>query len=228
MLARHAASPAHATPDPIRITAGSAALLVNAAAALLLLLPQQRAELPLPIRAIDPPTHVVLIPQTLIPAPPAPTPPTPAKPETPIQRTVAAPQPVPAPLPMPLAPAPIKVAITALAVTTFAVEAIGPATAALASGTRVASIDYAFAPPPPYPATALRHGAEGTVWLRIEVDESGTPVRVSVERSSGHHALDSSARLHVLKRWRFQPARLDGQAVRGIALVPVVFRLDGG
>src|SRR3546814_16841284 len=67
MVARHAASPAHVTPDPSRITAGSAALLVNAAAALLLLLPQQRSELPLPIRAIDPPTHVVLIPQTIIP-----------------------------------------------------------------------------------------------------------------------------------------------------------------
>src|SRR3546814_4854648 len=104
MFARHAASPAHVTPDPIRITAGSAALLVNAAAALLLLLPQQRSELPLPIRAIDPPTHVVLIPQTIIPTPPAPTPPTPTKPETPIHRTLAAPQPLHAPRPAPLAP----------------------------------------------------------------------------------------------------------------------------
>src|SRR3546814_21172496 len=82
MFARHAASPAHVTPDPIRITAGSAALLVNAAAALLLLLPQQRSELPLPIRAIDPPTPVVLIPQTITPTPPAPTPPNPPTPTT--------------------------------------------------------------------------------------------------------------------------------------------------
>ncbi|PJA41211.1 MAG: hypothetical protein CO182_07050, partial [Lysobacterales bacterium CG_4_9_14_3_um_filter_62_6] len=36
-----------------------------------------------------------------------------------------------------------------------------------------ASIDHAFAPPPPYPPIALRHGAEGAVWLRIEVDASG-------------------------------------------------------
>lgn len=223
MPARHAASPAHATPDPIRITAGSAALLINAAAALLLLLPQQRTDLPLPIRAINPPTHVVLIPQTLIPAPPVPAPPAPVKP---MDRSVAAPQPVLTPLPTSLAPTPVEVAITAPTITEFAVETTGAATADPASGTRVASIDYAFAPPPPYPAIALRRGVEGTVWLRIEVDESGTPVRVSVERSSGDHALDSSARLHVLKRWRFQPARLNGQAIRGIALVPVVFRLD--
>src|SRR3546814_1719483 len=90
-----------------------------------LLLPQQRSERPLPIRAIDPPTHVVLIPQTIIPTPPAPTPPTPTKPETPSHRTVAAPQPVPAPLPAPLAPMPVKVAITAPAVTKLAIETTG-------------------------------------------------------------------------------------------------------
>lgn len=224
MLARHVASPAQPAPDPIRITAGSAALLINAAAALLLLLPQQWPEPPLPSRAIDPPTHVIVIPQTVIPAPPLPTPPAPA---TPVHRSLAPPQPIPAPLPMPLAPAPIDVAITTSAVTDLAVLASGPATTAPASGARMASIDYAFAPPPPYPATALRQGAEGTVWLRIEVGESGVPLRVSVERSSGNRALDSGARLHVLKRWRFQPARVDGQAIRGIALVPVVFRLDG-
>ncbi len=212
MLARHAASPATATPDPIRITAGSAALLVNAVAALLLLQPRQWSELPLPPRAIDRPTEVVLIPQIIVPAPPAP--------ETPIHRTVT-PQPIPIPLPTPLAPTVIDVAIIAPVATDFAIE-----TADLAS-TQMASVDYAFAPPPPYPVTALRHGAEGTVWLRIEVDESGSPVRVSVERSSGNRALDSGARLHVLNRWRFQPARRDGQAIRGIALVPVVFRLDG-
>lgn len=228
MLARHAALPTSATPDPIRITAGSAALLINAAAALLLLLPQHHSELPLPIRAIDPPTHVVLIPQTIIPAPPVPTPPTPTNPETPIHRTLAAPQPVLAPQQAPLAPVPIKVEITSPAVTEVAIEATGTTATAPISGTHAASLDYAFAPPPPYPPIALRHGAEGTVWLRIEVDASGTPLRVSVERSSGNHVLDSSARLHVLKRWRFQPARLDGQAIRGIALVPVVFRLDGG
>lgn len=221
MLARHAASPAHATPDPIRITAGSAALLVNAVAALLLLQPRQWPELPLPPRAIDRPTEVVLIPQTIVPAPPVPAPPAP---ETPIHRTVATPRPVP--VPMPVAPAPIDTTIIAPVATDFVIEATGPATTEPAAGSQMASVDYAFAPPPPYPVTALRHGAEGTVWLRIEVDESGAPVRVSVDRSSGNRALDSGARLHVLNRWRFQPARRDGQAIRGIALVPVVFRLD--
>lgn len=221
MLARHAASPATATPDPIRITAGSAALLVNAVAALLLLQPRQWTELPLPPRPIDRPTEVVLIPQTIVPAPPI------AEPVKPQIHRTATPQPIPVPLPTPLAPSPIDVAIIAPVATDFAIETADVASTESAAGTQMASVDYAFAPPPPYPAIALRHGAEGTVWLRIEVDESGAPVRVSVERSSGNRALDSGARLHVLNRWRFQPARRDGQAIRGIALVPVVFRLDG-
>jgi len=72
---------------------------------------------------------------------------------------------------------------------------------------------------------ALRNPQQGTVLLRVEVDSSGQPVAVSIERSSGSRSLDQAARQQVLKRWRFEPAQRDGVAVPAIGLVPVQFSL---
>lgn len=218
MLARHTASHAHGnTPDPIRIVAGSAALIINAAVALLLLQPRQWSELALPTRP-ERPTVVELIPRTVIPAPPTPAPPQPA-PAVPTTRApiAAPPQPTPVETAIPLPVAPVA---------TQNIIDSAPSTPTAPSGTTQASLDYAFAPPPPYPVRALSRGIEGTVWLRIEVDEAGTPAKVTVERSSGDRMLDGAARSHVLNRWRFQPARLDGEAIRGVALVPVTFEIE--
>lgn len=237
MLARHVPAHAHRTaaahasaanagrpraaPDPIRVAAGSAALLINALAALLLLQPRQWSELTLPMRPSPPPTEVVLIPQTTIPLPPTPAPPAP-----PVAEVRHTPLSVPQPTLTPQLADPVFAAPPT--VPALSSDFIGDPAPPVSppSGTREASIDYAFAPPPPYPAAALRSGAEGTVWLRIEVDESGAPVRVTVERSSGNHALDNGARSHVLNRWRFEPARRDGEAMRGVALVPVTFAIE--
>ena len=76
-----------------------------------------------------------------------------------------------------------------------------------------------------FPAQALRRHMQGTVLLRVLVDESGAPVRVEVEQGSGYALLDRSAREQVLAHWRFQPAMLDGHAVRAWARVPVSFVL---
>jgi protein TonB len=65
----------------------------------------------------------------------------------------------------------------------------------------------------------------GTVLLRVLVDEAGRPVQVVVEQSSGFRLLDRSAREQVLAGWRFQPASVDGRAVRAWARVPVSFEL---
>ncbi len=66
---------------------------------------------------------------------------------------------------------------------------------------------------------------QGTVLLRVLVDETGKPVQVSVEHGSGHLLLDRSAAEQVLAGWRFQPAMVNGQAVRAWARVPVTFDL---
>jgi protein TonB len=95
-----------------------------------------------------------------------------------------------------------------------------------ASGNNDATIAYETATPPVYPITALREGVEGTVLLRVLVDEQGKPIQVLILESSGSHSLDMAARDHVLAAWRFHPAQRDGHAVQAWAQVPVKFSLS--
>jgi len=76
-----------------------------------------------------------------------------------------------------------------------------------------------------YPLRARRRGLEGVVELRILVDRAGAVVRVVVERSSGHELLDDAARAGVA-RWRFHPARRDGEPVAFWIRRVIRFRLD--
>jgi protein TonB len=77
-----------------------------------------------------------------------------------------------------------------------------------------------------FPTQALRMHMQGSVLLRVLVDENGKPVDVEIERSSGYPLLDKSAREQVLAGWQFQPAVIDGHAVRAWARVPVNFALQ--
>lgn len=90
-----------------------------------------------------------------------------------------------------------------------------------------ASLAYRDASPPPYPRDALRDGIEGTVQLRVLVDETGHVLDVQIERSSGERQLDNAAREHVLHHWLFQPAQRNGMPMRAWGIVPIAFRLDG-
>ena len=89
----------------------------------------------------------------------------------------------------------------------------------------LATLAYDVAPAPRYPRESLRAGHEGTVTLRVLVDETGRPLEVNIESSSGHRTLDRAAREQVLERWRFHPAQRNGRAVAAYALVPIVFKL---
>lgn len=88
------------------------------------------------------------------------------------------------------------------------------------------ALQYLRNPPPAYPRDALREGLEGTVLLRVLVDEAGRPVEVSIATGSGHRALDRAAREQVLRHWTFVPAQRNGRPVRAIGTVPVAFRID--
>ena len=81
---------------------------------------------------------------------------------------------------------------------------------------------YSRCPAPAFPSEAKKTGLTGTVLLLVEVDESGRPASVCIHRTSGHELLDSAA-LRTVQNWRFEPARLDGQAVSSRAEVPVRF-----
>ncbi|HUA80018.1 MAG TPA: TonB family protein [Dyella sp.] len=89
----------------------------------------------------------------------------------------------------------------------------------------VVSLAYRSAPLK-FPVQAVRMHMQGTVLLRVLVDETGKPVDVVIERSSGYAVLDKSARDQVLATWQFQPAVIDGHAVKAWARVPVDFALQ--
>lgn len=202
--------------DPARVAAWSAAIALHLLALLLLLIPATYQAVQVPRDK----TTVRLIEKT----PPPPPPPVRVKPKE-AARVVPKPhaQPVAPPLPAPTA--------TVEETHGIALPAAEPSPPQLApsvdSSTPLsgAQLQYRSAPPPTYPVPALRNHEQGTVLLRVEVDSSGQPVAVSIERSSGSRSLDQAARQQVLKRWRFEPAQRDGVAVPAIGLVPVQFSL---
>jgi protein TonB len=85
--------------------------------------------------------------------------------------------------------------------------------------------DYAHNPKPPYPERAQREGWEGTVLLRVLVNQEGKAESVEVSRSSGFETLDRAA-ANTVKDWRFHPARHGEKAVESWVRVPIVFKLD--
>ena len=78
--------------------------------------------------------------------------------------------------------------------------------------------------PPAYPRLARRRGLEGVVVLRLRISRNGTCLAVQVKESSGHPVLDRSA-VAAVRRWRFKPARLNGEPVEAELEVPIRFRL---
>jgi TonB family protein len=65
---------------------------------------------------------------------------------------------------------------------------------------------------PLYPGAARRLGEQGEVRLDVHVGADGTVLEVRLRRSSGSTTLDRSA-IDTVRRWRFTPARVDGQAI---------------
>ena len=85
---------------------------------------------------------------------------------------------------------------------------------------------YRRNPKPMYPANARLKKQEGDVLLTVEVSAQGRALRVEVATSSGFASLDEAALTTVLRRWRFEPARLDGVPTVARVQVPVRFQLD--
>lgn len=209
--------------DPGRIAAGAGAIAANGALLLLLLIP---IAAPPVIRAVDPPPLADFV---RLPPPPPPPPvevevrQAPVQPSVQPQPTVQPPQPPMATTDEPQAgdtvvpPADERTVIVAADVQPPAGDD---------RPLQGEHLQYAEAPPPPYPRDAVREGLVGTVLLEVLVDVDGRPLEVTVARSSGHRVLDVAARRQVLARWTFRPAMRDGRAVQAIGRVPVEFKLD--
>jgi protein TonB len=154
----------------------------------------------------------------------------PVDPPKPLPRPPAAVAPArTTPTPSPVVPVVVEDGVLPVTVELPAVTPVqAPADASIAPvppGPAAMRLEYASAPPPPYPRPDLRAGHEGTVILQVVVGVDGRPLEVSVAESSGHRGLDAAARRHVLSAWLFRPAMRDGRAVEAIGLVPVSFSL---
>ncbi len=136
-------------------------------------------------------------------------------------RTPKAPEPEPAPAEPPVAAAPTP----PLAAAPAAATAAAPSTAPAQPKTVTSGVEYLQAPQPNYPALSRRMGEEGTVMLRILVNERGRTDRVEIHQSSGTPRLDEAARQAVL-RAVFKPYMENGRPIPVYAILPIRFQLD--
>jgi len=211
------AVPRHAHPDSARIAALSGAIAINLVALLAVMRP-------LAPQWIEQVQHFTETQVRLITPPP--------KVETPPEielKPIAQPKPVPrlhAP-PQPLSPPVVTPTDEGNIAAVPATPSIAPAATEPVASTAPIEATLAYrAVPLKFPPAALRAHMEGTVVLRVLVDEKGVPQEVTIEQSSGYTLLDRSAREQVLQGWRFQPATVGGQAVRAWARVPVNFNVN--
>lgn len=79
---------------------------------------------------------------------------------------------------------------------------------------------------PAYPASERREGHEGSVILRMYVNEEGRVTQAEVEKSSGYPALDDAAVKEVLRSWRLQPGTKDGKPVAMWYSISIKFSLS--
>ncbi|MBF0339638.1 MAG: energy transducer TonB [Magnetococcales bacterium] len=161
--------------------------------------PEPRPEVaPTPPRAPDPP-RVKKIPKASLRSAPSPAPPREAEPQ-----------------PLPVAVLPTPPVAASVPVPVPVVEEYRPVDVAAA---------YAANPKPDYPRSARRLGQAGSVLLSVELNAAGAVVRLRVQQGSGFEALDQAA-LEAVSRWRFLPARRNGQAVAATVTVPIRFALQ--
>lgn len=210
-------------PSALRVGALSAAIGINLLALVGLSLMQQT--LPPEARSVpDAPIRIETI--TRVPPKPIPMPEMPVSPARPVQRNVV---PVPPPVPVPeveSAWVSETVEATPAPVDAFATTDTPPTDAGAIGAPPSSGLHYIDAPPPRYPPLARRRGWQGEVILRVQVGIDGRALSVEVEQGSGHALLDREAREHVLKTWRFEPARIDGRLTEAWGRIPIVFALQ--
>lgn len=78
---------------------------------------------------------------------------------------------------------------------------------------------------PAYPFEARRNGLAGEVVVEFVVDEAGNVHAPTVARSSDR--VFEEAALRAVARWKFEPGKRDGRAVRFRMALPIQFTLNG-
>ena len=173
---------------------------------------------------------VVELIEEVKPPPPVPPEPVPPKPEHPVQ-----PRDSQIDLQKPIVPIPTQdpVEFAASLPHLPSPGPIGSGTESIANPTpklgpvrvaaRFATPDFLLRPP--YPDDKARLEEEGTLRLRLSIDERGRVVAVEpvgkVDRS-----FFESARKHLLAKWRYKPATIDGRPVPSSTVITLRFELE--
>jgi TonB family protein len=77
---------------------------------------------------------------------------------------------------------------------------------------------------PEYPFSAKAEGLEGTVYLKLLIDEKGNVAKVKIEQGV-RDLLDHSA-VKAAKKAKFSPAMIKNKPVKGWVILPVKFKLE--
>ena len=81
---------------------------------------------------------------------------------------------------------------------------------------------FTFAPQ--YPDQARKNGTEGTVWVKIWIDEKGVPKETQVMKSENE--IFNQPSIDAAMKWKFEPAILKGKPVAVWVTIPFKFKLD--
>lgn len=79
-------------------------------------------------------------------------------------------------------------------------------------------------PPPRYPETLKRDGVSGICAVSIIIDEEGNVVKGTVAKSTNPEF--EKPALDAVERWKFKPAKKDGNAVKVKVTVPLRFSVE--
>lgn len=141
------------------------------------------------------------------------------KPIVPPQKTIHPPKPK-------KTPAPVKPSSSSVPKKTPSSLPTGPRTPSSATGVKTATIPLGQTAPkrssggdaivlrrvtPSYPSLSRRKGEQGSVTLEVLVKADGSAGTVTVKTSSGFSRLDKAA-VNAVRRWRFEPHKINGLA----------------
>jgi periplasmic protein TonB len=88
----------------------------------------------------------------------------------------------------------------------------------------VENVQYVDAPKPRYPSMSRKLKEQGTVVLKVLVDERGSAKKIEVADSSGHERLDQAA-VEAVAGATFRPFFENGTARAMLVLIPIEFGL---
>jgi TonB family protein len=79
---------------------------------------------------------------------------------------------------------------------------------------------------PWYPTILKEAGIEGTVWLKVLIDEKGYVAKA--ETLKADHPGFAEAAIAAVKQWEFSPAMKDGKPIKSEVTIPFRFKLADG